>query len=169
MTFCFNERDLQITFNNVIYARRFDGSDHGLSHCMAAIDFVVELPDRIWFIEFTDPDNPRALVENRQSFMNEFIGTALDEELKRKYRDSFLYEWAAGRADKPVYFAVLIAMEILTEENLLTKTEDLRRKLPVYGHASWVRPIVHDCVVFNLALWNRRFEDFQISRLSAQP
>ena len=167
MTFSFNERDLQVIFNDVINAHRFDGSYHGLSHCMAAIDFVVELPDRFWFIEFTDPDHPRAPMENRQSFMDAFTGTELDEELKRKFRDSFLYEWAAGRADKPVYFAVLIAMESLTEDNLLAKAEDLKRKLPVYGHNSWVRPIVHDCVVLNLASWNEQFPDFQVSRQSS--
>ena len=167
MTFTFHESDLQVIFDDVVDAHRFDGSDHGLSHCMAAIDFVVELTDRIWFIEFTDPDHPQAPVENRQSFLDDFTGTRLDEELKRKFRDSFLYEWAAGRADKPVYFAVLIALASLSDDNLLAKAEDLKRKLPVYGHSSWVQPIVHDCVVLNLASWNQRFQDFQVTRLSS--
>ena len=33
----FTEDDLQITFPNVVSARKFDGPDHGLSHCMMAV------------------------------------------------------------------------------------------------------------------------------------
>ena len=51
----FTEDDLQVTFNNVVHARRFDDSSHGLSHCMKVVDFVVELHDRYLFIEFKDP------------------------------------------------------------------------------------------------------------------
>ena len=41
------EGDLQITFNNAIVCRKFDDHlAHGLSHCMKAVDFIVELHDR---------------------------------------------------------------------------------------------------------------------------
>ena len=40
------EGALQITFNNAINGRKFDDQQqHRLSHCMKAVDFVVELPD----------------------------------------------------------------------------------------------------------------------------
>ena len=56
----FTEDNLQVTFNNVVQARR-DGIGHGLTHCMKAVDFIVELHDRYLFIEFKDPDNPKFL------------------------------------------------------------------------------------------------------------
>ena len=52
------EGDLQITFNNVIVCRKFDDRlAHGLSHCMKAVDFIVELHDRY---EVKDPLDPQA-------------------------------------------------------------------------------------------------------------
>ena len=54
------EGDLQITINDAIEARKFDDeASHGLSHCMKAVDFVVELPDRYLFIEVKDPKTLR--------------------------------------------------------------------------------------------------------------
>ena len=162
------EGDLQMSIDDALNARKFDGESHGLSHCMKAVDFVVDLPERYLFMEFKDPDNPGTRPENRREFIQEFQSGELDEELKYKYRDSFLYEWAAGRAEKPVRFYVLVALEELTTVNLQARTQGLRSKLPVGGPSSWTRPIAEDCAVFNLASWNERFPDFQVSRLSSK-
>ena len=54
------EGNLRITFPRGTRARKFDEPEtHGLS-CMKAVDFIVEETDRILFIEFKDPDDPRA-------------------------------------------------------------------------------------------------------------
>ena len=163
----FIEGDLQITIANVLDARKFDDNSHGLSHCMKAVDFVVELPDMYLFIEFKDPEHPSSKTEQRQQFTQSFSSGELDEELKYKYRDSLLYEWASGRADKPVRYYILVAIEELTEANLQARTEGLRGKLPVSGPSSWTRQIVQNCAVFNLATWNERLPNFQVRRLSS--
>ena len=163
----FVEGDLQITIDDALDARRFDGPGHGLSHCMKAVDFVIELSDRIIFIEFKDPDHPQAQYESRQEFLSDFTGRVLIEDLKQKFRDSFLYEWATGHADKPVHFAVLVGVSDLTEDVLISKTEELMRELPVSGAGSWVRQIAHSCAVFNIESWNRFLPRFQVRRLSA--
>jgi len=50
------EGDLQLTINGAIGARKFDDdSSHKLSHCMKAVDFIVEYPDFYLFIELKDP------------------------------------------------------------------------------------------------------------------
>ena len=165
----FTEGDLQMVIDDALNARRFDDESHGLSHCMKAVDFIVELPEMYLFMEFKDPEHPGTRPENRREFLREFQSGELDEELKYKYRDSFLYEWAAGRADKPVRFYVLVALEALTTFNLQVRTQGLRSKLPVGGPSSWIRAIAEDCAVFNLASWNQRFPDFQVSRISSQP
>ena len=162
----FVEGDLQITIDDALQARRFDGSEHGLSHCMKAVDFVIELSDRIIYIEFKDPDHPQARYESRQEFINDFTGRVLIEELKQKFRDSFLYEWAAGGADKPVHFAVLVGMSDLTEDILISKTEELMRELPVSGAKSWVRKIAYSCAVFNIDSWNLHLPEFPVTRIS---
>ena len=164
------EGDLQITINDAIKARKFDDeASHRLSHCMKAVDFVVELSDRYLFIEVKDPQDPRAPQGASHQFIQQFQTGKLYEDLKYKYRDSFLYEWAAGRADnKPIDYLVLIALDDLDRSHLLRGQEELQRKLPLQGPGSrpWTRPIVRGCGVFNIASWNQRFPKYPVERLS---
>lgn len=160
------EGDLRITVDDALDARKFDGDEHGLSHCMKAVDFIVELSDKYLFIEFKDPDHPRGRYEDQQNFIREFLSGELDEELKYKYRDSFLYEWASGRADKPVHYYVLVAIEGLTDIEFQYRRDDLERKLPVGGARGWTRSIVDVCYVFNIRLWNEYLPDLPVSRVS---
>ena len=171
MNSTFTEGNLRITINNVVDARKFDlpgSSGHGLAHCMKAVDFIVELPERYLFIEFKDPED--APPERRHRFVEKLTSGRLDGDLVYKYRDSFLYEWASGRADKPVDFLVLIALD-LDKPALSNRTNQLRRRLPLHGPQSkpWPRPIVASCGVFNLRSWNERFPDYPIQRLCASP
>ena len=164
------EGDLQLTIRNAIGARKFDDPSHGLSHCMKAVDFIVERRDCYLFIEFKDPQNPNAKAKDRRSFVNRFKSGMLDEDLKLKFRDSFLYEWAAGiDDDKPVHYLVLIALASLRNADLDRRTGALQSKLPLHGpqSGSWIRPLVKSCIVFNIAAWNRKFPDLTVTRLSA--
>ena len=55
------EDNLQITFPDDANVMKFDDDkSHGLSHCMKAVDFIVELEDRVSFIEIKDFEHPRA-------------------------------------------------------------------------------------------------------------
>ena len=166
MTITLTEGDLQISLTNVEDARRFDGVSHGLSHCMKAVDFIIELSDSYFYVEFKDPFQAGSTEESRQEFIQRFESGGLDEHLKYKYRDSFLYEWASGRANKPVHYAVLVAADDLSDDVFLARTEDLKRKLPIVVSDSWERTIVQGCSVFNLSLWNRYLPAFPVSRLT---
>ena len=168
--FTLEEEDLQIDVKNATDAKKFDDASHGLSHCMKAVDFIVERPDRYLFIEFKDPQNPASAAQRQVDFQRNFLRGKLDQDLQYKYRDSFLYEWAEGRADKPIDYLVLIALDSLTAAHLLTRTEDLKRKLPVQKSTSgpWVRPFVRSCALFNLASWNSKLPDLPVTRLSAK-
>ena len=163
----YTEGNLQITFPAEVQVRKFDdASSHGLP-CMKAVDFIVEEEDKLWFIELKDPEHQRALERDRTKFVNKFKSGALDDDLKYKYRDTFLYEWASRRAGKPIQYCVLIGIEHLTEADLLARKEDLARKLPVQGPPSgvWRRSIVATCLVFNVAAWNRWLPQFPIARV----
>ena len=161
------EGSLQIDFHATVKARKFDDRSHGLSHCMKAVDFVAEMEDQYFFIEFKDPCRGELGHSEAEKYIKEFLAGSIDEELKYKYRDSFLYEWASGRAEKPVYYLVLIAVENLGAADLLMRTDELNRKLPcaVPSHVEWKCPIIAGCAVFNIAEWNRRFgAHFPVSR-----
>ena len=164
------EGDLRITINDdVLNARKFDDPTyHGLSHCIKAVDFVVELADRYLFIEIKDPQNPQVPSQGLNAFVQEFQSGQIDEDFKYKYRDSFLYVWASGRANKPIYYMILIGLDSLSNLMLLGRRRALEQKLPLHGPGAsvWSRRIVTFCGVFNIDSWNRTYPQNPVARLS---
>jgi hypothetical protein len=162
------EDDLQITLPAGVMGRKFDDEvSHGLSHCMKAVDFIVELDDRTYFVEFKDPENPNATPKDSAAFLKKFMSGAIDSDLKTKYRDSWLYEYAEGRAKKPIYYLVLIGASTLSDAELITRTDALKRQIPMNGPADrlWKKPFIAGCAVMNLAAWNRTLTHIPASRV----
>jgi hypothetical protein len=161
------EKNLEIYLPMDAVGRRFDGEEHGLSHCMKAVDFIVEMPDRIYYIEIKDPDQTDNETRRRQ-FAADLSSGKIDEELKTKFRDTWIYEWAQRQAlRKPVYYLILIAFEKLTASELSARKSGVERKLPVIGPSNqpWQRPFVRGCAVLNLAAWNRTFINMPVRRV----
>lgn len=160
------ERGLQLTVPEGVTARRFDGNAHGLSHCMKAVDFILELPDASVFVEFKDPQDVAAKGARSDDFISNFKSGKLDESLKTKFRDTWMYEWASGRLVKPVEYWVLIAADTLSSADLLRRTEKLKKQIPLNGPEGmpWQRQLVRACGVFNIAAWNRAKPAFAVSR-----
>lgn len=164
------EDDLQITLPAGVAGRKFDDeTSHGLSHCMKAVDFIVELDDRTYFVEFKDPENPNAKSKDSATFLKKFMSNAIDSDFKTKYRDSWLYEYAEGRAKKPIYYLVLIGASTLSDAELITRTDALKRQIPINGPAerSWEKPFVAGCAVMNLAAWNKNLAHMPASRVGS--
>ena len=156
------EGDLRIDITDKAHVRRFDDeATHPLSHCMKAVDFIIEWEDRYWFVELKDPQNPNAREEARSQFADKLRRAQLDTDFVYKYRDTLLYEWAAGRTQKPITYMVLISLDTLDPPLLLTRQDDLRRKLPAadQGAPEWRYPIATDCLVFNIDAWNHHLGD----------
>ena len=167
MTWVFQERDLELTVEGALDVRKVDDPSRELQHCMKTVDFIIERQDSYYFIEFKDPDHPQATSQARMEFHRSIASGELEEDLKYKYRDSFLNEWASGRADKPIYYWVLIGLARLSTSELQSRTDSLRRNLPSNMPTLWVRPIVAGCGVFNIGTWNSNFPDLVVRRLSA--
>ena len=159
------EGDLRMTLPLGIMGRKFDDAGHGLSHCMKAVDWILDLPEEIWFVELKDPDAARAVVHGHsKQFISEFLAGNRTPHFVNKFRDSFLYEWACNRVDKPIRYYVIVALSTLDAAQLLARTEDLRRRLPTGPQAMWRRAIAGDCLVFNMDKWNEKFPDFPLAR-----
>lgn len=161
------ELNLEITLPAGAVGRKFDGDDHGLSHCMSAVDFIVELSDRVYFIELKDPDDATDEVR-KLAFAESLESGTLGNNLKTKFRDTWIYEWAENRISKPVYYLILIAFERLTADDLSTRKKEIERLLPLQGPANqpWKQPFARGCAVFNLAAWNRTMSDMPIRRVT---
>lgn len=169
MKIALSEDDLCIVLPAGAKGRKFDDEkDHRLSHCMKAVDFIVELEDRMLFVECKDPDHPKAAPGQLENFLSELFSDRIDQELKYKYRDSWLHEWAEGRINKPVFYLVLIGAECLSDVQLLTRSEALQRQLPLAGPTglAW-SAFAAGCMVMNVKSWNKHFPEMQVKRISA--
>ena len=172
MTYTLTEESLQITLPDATQGRKVNDARHGLSHCMKAVDFIVETPTHTLFIEFKDPDHANATPKARKKFLDEFHKGEKDDDLVRKYRDTFIYQWAITNAlQKPIQYYVLIASNSLDNAMLLTRTDNLNRKLPLKGPKSglWQRTIVEGCGVFNMKTWNKHLPQYPVSRVQRDP
>ncbi len=164
------EGDLKISIPTAVSARKFDDeTTHGLSQCMKAVDFILEQDDKVIFVELKDPDNPLAKAKDSGEFIKGFLSGKIDSDLQYKYRDSYLYELASGRASKPIYYYVLIGAKALSDADLLARTDALKRKIPVNGvnGKPWKKPFIAGCAVMNLLAWNKALPMYPASRVSA--
>ena len=158
---------MEITINDATNVRKFDDPSSPKPGQMKAVDFIVEYPGRYIYIEFKDLQHPDSNLTDYEALTAYYQSENIDSELVYKFRDSLLYEWAAGRAERDVHYLVLIAIEHLTSADLDRKKQNLDRKLPVGMPSVWERPIVNGCGVFNLASWNQQFPELQVRRISA--
>lgn len=153
-----SEGELEFDFRGALHAFKLDDpATHGLSHCMKAVDFVVEYPDFVLFVEVKDPDHSHATADARARFAAELIAGRLCRALTQKYRDAWLYRWAAGADAKPVRYGVLLQFGALQPVALMRLREMLQKALPAPAAAppSWQRRLVDAVVVMDIAQWNR--------------
>jgi hypothetical protein len=156
------EGTLQFDFAGAIDAFKFDEQDrssvsfHGLSHCMKAVDFVVEYADYYLFVEIKDPSIPARYGTPQDK--NELI-----RNLTTKFRDTFLYRWAEQKVDKPVRYQCLVELD---NAQTLYLMEQLKRQLPTEKQpARWQVPLALSCAVSNQTTWNNTFPNIQVTRV----
>lgn len=155
------EKMLQFDFSGAINAFKFDEETktlptyHGLSHCMKAVDFVVEYDDHYLFVEIKDPPTTGRYDSEKDQ-------ASLVRSLTTKFRDTFLYRWAEEKLDKPVQYLCLVEID-----NALTLflTKQLEIQLPTVEQPSrWRRPLVFSCAVLNQRTWNKTFPNMPLTR-----
>lgn len=161
-----NESGLQFPFDETC---RFDGSGHGLSHCMKAVDFIINADDRDYFIEVKNPSHPKASKTNRDKFIRSFKSDELKKNLVQKFRDTLLYRFAEEKVDNPIHYLVLLCLDGLVDRSLLqAKTDDLRRHIPVGNDvARWKQSLAEECIVlYSPEDWNKHFPKWKIDPVS---
>lgn len=165
----FIEGCIEFDFSNALNAKKFDNKDeHKLSHCMKAVDFIVETDQEIYFIEVKDPDHFNSTPESRKGFIKNLKSDKFDNSIVQKYRDSFLYEWAADNIpQKEIYYILLLEMKSLDPALLLNRNNSIKAKLPVSGPANiWKRRIVDGFLLLNMDRWNKHFPNWRVARIN---
>lgn len=167
----FTEANLEFEFATALEWEKFDdATTYLLSHCgMKSVDFIVELPEQIIFLEVKDPQHPHATLTAKTQFVRELrSGELIENVLRPKCLNSLLYKLATQdiNLDKPIYYYVLIAIDTLREPELSEQNARLRRKLPLVPRGGKLRKkfklqgkkspqFIEGCMIFNIATWNR--------------
>lgn len=154
------EGNLRFEFLDAKAGFKFDEQDkslstfHGLSHCMKAVDFVVEMEKRWLFVEVKDPLTTDAF--NEKSAYEKLM-----KGLVTKFRDSFLYRWSEKQTSKPVVYHCLVNVDSALTLQMMT---ELKRTLPENGPVSgrWKRQPAVSCAVANLKDWNAAFPKWKV-------
>ena len=113
------EGELVFDFSAATTADQFDDENtHKLSHCMKAVDFIVEWVNEFWFIEVKDPSNSKIPSEFKREKLREFIAkidneTLFSNELGPKIKDSFLYLYLSQRLP-PSLCSILLVFPLET-------------------------------------------------------
>jgi len=156
------EGDLQFTFSDALTGFKFDEPDrtnpnfHGLSHCMKAVDFIIELSDSYLFVEIKDFHDPSQYSDSNK--FNELV-----KNLVLKFRDSFLYRWAEKKTNKPIKYLCLMELENALISRLM---QELKRQLPETGPQNrWRQPVAEACIVANIDRWNTNFPEWPVTRI----
>lgn len=91
--------------------------------------------------------------------------------LIHKYRDSFLYEWAAGCADKPVDYLVLIGLDKIDCAHLFRHRNALETGVPIRlpTGVPWTGSIGRRCGVLDIASWNLTYPQYRVERVPEPP
>lgn len=162
------ERELEFDLPRGAIPLRFDGANHGLSHCMKAVDFIVEFPTYYLFVEVKDPDCSKASPERHKLYKSELAMPAFCQALARKYRDSFIYRWAEKKTDKPIHYVVLLQLTGLGAPQYLTLQRSLQRELPTAKEpANWSRSIVSGLAVLDMQSWNQLGQYGTVKRMTS--
>lgn len=136
-----------------------------MSHCMKAVDFIIDTPEARIFLEIKDPD---AAVdpETSEQYAETLLRGSLDQDLFYKYRDSWLYLYASGaRIDRPHYYLVLLGLSTFSTESLTVRSTALQKKVSLEGpDGPWANRYIDQVYVFNMDSWNRNFPELRAQR-----
>lgn len=164
----------QFAFSDALTAFKFDSkkkSDPNY-HCapMKAVDVIAEFAKAYVFIEIKNFKNVARYDESTatssagRKIKNKALNS-LKEDLKYKYRDSFLYRYAESKADKPIHYICILN---LSPSLLYGLEKILSKELPVgLVDPRWQTSLAESCIMVNESMFNSMFPKWSMSPLPA--
>ena len=164
------EGGLEIEFSDAQRALKFDQNDavhadfHDLQN-MPRVDFIVELPHAIFFVELKDPGRPDAVDVGGTKLLKKIVDGTLEASLIEKYLFSFFFRWAENELDKSVHYICLITLESPMLQQIEEKLENQFKELLKKSNR-WVRSPLISCQVHNIETWTEVFPNWPVKRLA---
>lgn len=166
-----SEGEIQIEFQGVLHAEKFDDARHGMSHCLKAVDFLCEWPSDLWLVELKDPEESAIPEKHRANSVAEFRTHLSTEDyfrgvLAQKLKDTILYLHLDCRLpDKPMKYVVLAGLSSMDSAMMLNALDRLRKACgdPKQG-IPWRRG--YAVAFLNIKEWNKRFPHCPATRVT---
>lgn len=163
------ERDIEIDFTDALSALIFDQTDPDIPEFhdfrnMPRVDFIVELPSSIFFIEIKDPGRAGLEDTDTARFLRKLEDGKLEDSLVNKYICTFLFRWAERKLEKSVHFVILTSLDEALIPNLNDALE--KRFAPILKKSSrWERMPLGSCQVHSLRTWEEVYPTWPVTRL----
>lgn len=155
----------EFDFANAEALYKFDEQDknspryHGLSYCMKAVDVIAEFPRFQLWIEIKDYPQMRLeqIRKGEKGKSGKTITCEIQDILKMKFRDTFLYRYCEGNNKKVVY----VCLTNFNNKECEDFCKMLRHEIPAGNkEPRWAKDLVkpEHCFVVDIDAWKRNFE-----------
>lgn len=120
---------------------------HGFPE-MKAVDVIAEFDSEYLFIEVKDFYNPKT---NKPTLPSQ----DLQNDLKYKYRDTYLYQLSHGETGKPIYY--ICVLEHLDSAMMIQLSKNLGKTIPDAKHLpyGWKYSFLQSAIVVDKSTWNK--------------
>lgn len=167
MKLILEEERFEFDFPNAKALYKFDERNpetphfHGASHCMKAVDVLAEFGNFQLWIEIKDyPDEHlEELKHGAKQCDGKSRKALLLDNLKQKFRDTYLYRYCENKANLPVYYLMMVNFD----KSLLPHFLDEVRRILLADNvvdSRWASPLIerqHVGVVYKHQ-WPAAFE-----------
>ncbi|MCF0212600.1 MAG: hypothetical protein HUK17_06885 [Bacteroidales bacterium] len=155
----------EFDFANALALYKFDDTDkasthyHGLSHCpMKGVDVVAVFQEFELWIEIKDYPQMRLeqIRQGEKGKSGQSIRKEIQDALRIKFRDTFLYRWCEG-LDRKVFY---VCLTNFNDAECRVFNDTMKRTIPAGRKGPrWLRELIAEehCFVVDLAAWNRNF------------
>lgn len=170
------EGEIRFDFSAAENVWNFDESgNHHMSHCMKAVDFIVEWETEVWLVEIKDPLKStipsKYKCQRERSFLEELdSGTLFDCKIGPKLKDSFLYMYLEKFLwTKPFKCLVVLCVDFVETAIFLKYTDKLESSICFKKRdgSAWNSKYIESVALFNLDLWNKSFTKCPATRESS--
>lgn len=155
----------EFDFAHAVALYKFDEPDksnahyHGLSYCMKAVDVIAEFPNFQLWIEIKDYPQLRLeqIRKGEKGKSGKTIVREIQETLKLKFRDTFLYRYGEGCNKKIVY----VCLTNFNNKECEYFCKQLKKVIPAGTKGPrWSIELVasEHCFVVDIHAWKRNFE-----------
>lgn len=170
-TVSLSDGEIQIEFQGVLNAEKFDDDRHRMSHCLKAVDFLCDWPCDLWLVELKDPEESVIPLQHKANSVAQFTRELSSDEyfrgvLAQKLKDTILYLHLDCRLpDKPMKYVVLAGLSSMDSAMMLNALDRLRKACgdPKQG-VSWQRE--YAVTFLNIEQWNKRFPHCPAKRVT---